>query len=277
MAGHSDATRRTELEQIDMEGKRRLEGKVALITGAASGIGSATALRFAEEGATIAGVDLAEPAGPAWEKVTVIGKGSTAHVANVADEAALKAAIGAVVDEHGRIDVLVNAAGVSSGGPTEDVSVEEWDRVMDINLKGSFLAAKHGVRVMLAQGSGGSIVHIASIEGLTGLNGQVTYGTSKGAVIQMTRNMAADYAPHGIRVNCVCPGAIETPMTEILNEEGLRAIKDEMMNAHLMKRFGTPVEIANGILYLASDEASFVTGHALVIDGGWTAGRRIEF
>lgn len=130
---------------------------------------------------------------------------------------------------------------------------------------------------MLAQGSGGSIIHIASIEGLTGLNGQVTYGTSKGAVIQMTRNMAADYAPRGIRVNCVCPGAIETPMTEILNEEGLRAIKDEMTNAHPMKCFGTPVEIANGILYLASDEASFVTGHALVIDEGWTAGRRIEF
>ncbi len=260
-----------------MERTGRLAGKVAFITGAASGIGAATALRFAEEGAVIAGVDLAEPTGPAWEKVTGTAPGSTAHAASVSDESAIESVVGTVVDQHGRIDVLVNAAGVSSGGPTEDVTLEEWDRVMDVNLKGSFLAAKHVVRAMLAEGSGGNIVHIASIEGLTGLNGQVAYGASKGAVVQMTRNMAADYVPQKIRVNCVCPGAIETPMTEILNQEGLQSIKLEMQKAHLMKRFGTAIEIANGILYLASDEASFVTGHALVIDGGWTAGRRLEF
>jgi NAD(P)-dependent dehydrogenase (short-subunit alcohol dehydrogenase family) len=165
----------------------------------------------------------------------------------------------------------VNAAGVASDGATQDVTVEEWDRVMSVNLKGSFLTSKHVAPAMIAQKSG-SIVHIASIEGLIGLSGQVTYGTSKGAVVQMTRNMAADFAPDGIRVNCICPGAIETPMTAILNDESLKSIKEQMENYHLLRRFGQPEEIANAILFLASDEASFVTGHPLVVDGGWTAG-----
>ncbi len=254
----------------------RLENKIAVITGAASGIGSATAQRFVEEGATIAALDLVTPEGEAWDSICATAPESDSFIVDVTKEPSIEEAVRAVITKYGRIDVLVNGAGVSSGGATEDITEEEWDRVMDINLKGSFFVAKHVVRQMIKQSSG-SIVHIASIEGLDGLSGQLAYGTSKGAVVQMTRNMAADYATMGIRVNCVCPGAIETPMTAILNDESLKEIKTQMENAHLMERFGLPHEVANGILYLASDEASFVTGHPLVIDGGWVAGTRLKY
>ncbi len=248
----------------------RLENKVALITGAASGIGHATARRFAEEGATVIGFDL-NAAGEHWQDVVSLAVGSEFVTGDVTREADVVSTVEGVSKAHGRIDILVNAAGVSSYGDTTDVEEDEWDRVMNINLKGSFLFAKHAARVMLAQGSG-SIVHIASVEGLLGLNGQISYGTSKGAVIQMTRNMAADFAKRGIRVNCVCPGAIETPLTAVLQDESMKPIKDQMVSAHLLGRFGEAIEIANAILFLASDEASFVTGHPLVVDGGWTAG-----
>ena len=123
----------------------------------------------------------------------------------------------------------------------------------------------------------GSIVHVASVEGLYGMTAQVAYGTSKGGVVQMTRNMAVDLAHDNVRVNCVCPGVVETPMIEILNDESLVHIKNEMMSLHLLERFGKPEEIAAAILFLASDEASFITGHSLVVDGGWTAGKAIRF
>lgn len=252
----------------------RLENKVALITGVASGIGLATAQRFAEEGALIAGLDLNTPGGPAWEKIRATAKGCSFYTADVSNEKDVKSAVAAAKKKFGRIDVLVNCAGVPSVGTAEDTTMEEWDRIMNINLKGSFLVAKYVARIMLKQQSG-SIVHIASIEGLEGFSGQVVYGVSKAGVIQMTRAMAADYATQGIRVNCVCPGVIDTPFSASLNDESLKDLKKRIESAHLMQRFGKPVEIANGILFLASDEASFVTGQALVIDGGWTAGNTI--
>ena len=248
----------------------RLKDKVALISGAASGIGRTTALRFAEEGATVVGFDL-NPASEDWQAVVSCAADSYFITGNVTSEADVISAVEQVAGKFGRIDILVNAAGVASYGATTDVEEEEWDRVMNINVKGCFLFAKHAARVMQKQASS-SIVHIASIEGMIGLNGQITYGTSKGAVIQMTRNMAADFSKNGIRVNCVCPGAIETPLTAALKDESLKSIKQQMEAAHLMGRFGEPIEIANAILFLASDEASFVTGHPLVVDGGWTAG-----
>lgn len=248
----------------------RLKDKVALISGAASGIGMSCALRFAQEGATVVGFDLNAP-GDEWQAVASAAAGSHFVTGDVVNEADVIAAVEEATQECGRIDILVNAAGVSSYGATTDVEEAEWDRVMNINLKGSFFFAKHAARVMQEQQSG-SIVHIASIEGMVGLNGQISYGTSKGAVIQMTRNMAADFAADGIRVNCVCPGAIETPLTAALQDDSMKAIKQQMEAEHLMGRFGEPIEIANAILFLASDEASFVTGHPLVVDGGWTAG-----
>lgn len=251
----------------------RLNEKVALISGAGSGIGLQTVQRFAREGARVAGLDIAGP-GADWPQKAGGADTVFCH-ADVTDEDAVCAAVEEVRARYGRIDILVNAAGVSSWGGLTDVEVQEWDRVMNINVKGSFLLAKHVARMMREQGAG-SIVNIASIEGLDGLNDQLSYGTAKGAVIQMTRNMAADMAPHGVRVNCVCPGVVETPFTAMLNDPAMASMKKQMQSRHLMGRFAQPVEIANAILFLASEEASFVTGHPLVVDGGWTAATRFE-
>jgi meso-butanediol dehydrogenase/(S,S)-butanediol dehydrogenase/diacetyl reductase len=253
----------------------RLQDRVALITGAASGIGAACARRFAEEGATIAGLDLQKPIDDGWDRVLVSAPESSFRDGlDVRNEDDVAAAVSAVADRYGRIDVLVNAAGVGGGAPAHQLPVEEWDRVVDINLKGSFLTAKHVLQRMVEQGSG-SIVHLASVEGLEGMSSSLPYNAAKGGVVLMTKNMAIDYGSHGIRVNCLCPGLIETPLTALLKDDALRPVYDEMRRWHLLDRLGRPEEVAACALFLASDEASFVTGHALVVDGGWTAGRRI--
>jgi meso-butanediol dehydrogenase/(S,S)-butanediol dehydrogenase/diacetyl reductase len=253
----------------------RLAGRVAVITGAASGIGAACARRFAEEGAVIAGLDVQKPVDAGWDVVlSASPESSFREGLDVRDEARVEAAIAAVRERYGRIDALVNAAGVGGGGLAHELSADEWDRVVDINLKGSFLVAKHVLRVMVAQGSG-SIVHVASVEGLEGMSGSLPYNASKGGVVLMTKNMAIDYGAHGIRVNCVCPGLIETPLTALLRTDALRVVGEQMRSWHILNRLGRPDEVANCALFLLSDEASFVTGHALVVDGGWTAGRRV--
>jgi NAD(P)-dependent dehydrogenase (short-subunit alcohol dehydrogenase family) len=254
---------------------KRLDGKIALITGAASGIGFACADRFAREGATIAGLDVAaQPA--TWADVAKAAPASSfTGGVDVRDEAAVKEAIGAIREKHGRIDVLVNGAGVEGMGPAHELSVEDWDRTVDINLKGSFIVTKHAVPAMIAQGSG-SIIHVASVEGLEGMSGSLSYNVSKGGVVQMTRTMAIDYARDGIRVNCVCPGLIDTPLTALLHDPALKSVRDQMVSWHLMDRAGRPEEVAAAVLFLASDDASFVTGHPLVVDGGWMAGKRLE-
>jgi NAD(P)-dependent dehydrogenase (short-subunit alcohol dehydrogenase family) len=252
----------------------RLEGKVAIITGAASGIGAATAARFAAEGASISGIDIAKPADDAWADVTANAPGVMFNETDIRDEPSVKAAVDATVERFGRIDALVNAAGVVGFGSAHTTEVEEFNRVIDINLKGSFLTAKHVIPTMLEQGSG-SIIHVASVEGLVGISGQLPYNASKGGVVLMTKNMALDYSPAGIRVNCLCPGGVETPMTEMLNLEGLKAIGEKLRKVHLLGRFAKPGEIAAAALFLASDDASFVTGSSLVVDGGYTAGHRI--
>ncbi len=253
----------------------RLEGKVAVISGAASGIGAATAARFAEEGASIAGLDIAKPADETWAQVSDKAPGATFSEVDVRDEEAVKAAILAAVERFGRIDALVNAAGVVGFGSAHLTEVAEFERVMDINVKGSFLTSKYVLPTMLEQGSG-SIIHLASVEGLEGISGQMSYNASKGAVVLMTKNMALDYSPSGIRVNCLCPGGVATPMTAMLNVEGLKAIGDKLREAHLLGRFAEPEEIAAAALFLASDDASFITGTSLVVDGGYTAGHRIS-
>ncbi len=255
----------------------RLDGKVALITGAASGIGAACATRFAREGAAIAGLDLQKPVDPAaWEAVCSAAPASLFRDGlDVRDEEAVAAAVRGAASRLGRIDVLVNAAGVMTAGPAHELDAGEWDRVVDINLKGSFLVAKHVLAVMLPQGSG-SIVHLASVEGLEGMSASLAYNASKGGVVLMTRNMAIDYGPAGIRVNCLCPGLIDTPLVALLAQPALRGVRDQMQSWHALGRLGRPEEVAAAALFLASDEASFVTGHALVVDGGWMAGRRLS-
>jgi NAD(P)-dependent dehydrogenase (short-subunit alcohol dehydrogenase family) len=237
----------------------RLDGRVALVTGAASGIGEATTARFRQEGAVVATLDL---------------QGDVDHTVDVRDEPAVQAAVGAVVAEAGRLDVVVNAAGVAGGGPVHLLPAEEWDRVVDVNLKGTFLVAKHAAAVMVGQRSG-SIVNIASIEGLEGTEGGSAYNASKGGVVLLTKNMAIDYGRVGIRVNCICPGFIDTPMmAAVMENEGMRTYRDRWLEEHKLGRFGRPSEIAAAALFLASDDASFVTGHPLVVDGGFTAGMR---
>jgi len=254
----------------------RLQDRVALVTGAASGIGAACARRFAEEGAVIAGLDVQKPVGDGWDAVqSASPESSFREGIDVREEAQVEAAVQAVRERYGRIDVLVNAAGVGGGGPAHELAVEEWDRVLDINLKGSFLVAKHALKAMVEQGSG-NVVHVASVEGLEGMSGSLPYNASKGGVVLMTKNMALDYASHGIRVNCLCPGLIETPLTDLLKNEALSEVRRQMLSWHALGRIGRPEEVANCALFLASDEASFVTGHALVVDGGWTAGHRVE-
>ncbi len=169
--------------------------------------------------------------------------------------------------------MLVNAAGVLSVGGADVLDMAEWERVIGVNLKGTWLVSKHVVPHMVAAGSG-SIINLASVEGLEGFSGQTAYNVSKGGVVLLTRNMAADFGRPGVRINCLCPGLIETPMTEILQDPALTTIHDAFVDWHLLGRAGQPEEVAAAALFLASDDASFVHGAALVVDGGLTAGRR---
>ena len=257
----------------------RLTGKVAFITGAASGIGAACALRFAQEGAALAGFDLNKAEGEAgadWLAGARLAPGTFFETGDVRDEARIRGVVAAAKERLGRIDVLVNAAGVAGGGFVHALDAAEWDRVLDVNLKGTFLASKHVLQVMIAQQSG-SIVNVASVEGIEGFVGGSSYNASKGGVVLLTKNMAIDYARMGIRVNVICPGFIDTPMFRAVILNGpAAAIAPKIMDAHQLGRFGKPVEIANAALFLASDEASFVTGVTLPVDGGYTAGHRFS-
>jgi NAD(P)-dependent dehydrogenase (short-subunit alcohol dehydrogenase family) len=253
----------------------RLDGLVALITGAASGIGSACALRFAHEGARLAGLDVAGQGDDRWREAARTAAGAELLHGDVRDEATVAGAVAAVRDRAGRIDVLVNAAGVAGGGPVHLLPVEEWDRVLDINLKGTFLVCKHVLPLMMEQG-GGRIVNIASIEGLEAFEGGSAYNASKAGVVLLTRNLAMDYARKGVRVNAICPGFIDTPMLQqVVALPGMEEIRRRIVDAHLLGRVGRPDEVASAALFLASDESSFITGHALVVDGGYTAGHRM--
>jgi len=252
----------------------RLEGKVAVLTGAASGIGAASALRFAEEGAVLAGFDQHEADDGDWAAAAGRAADSLFETGDVRDVARIDAFIATVRERFGRIDVLVNSAGVGAGGYVHLLDPDEWDRVIDVNLKGTFLLCRAALPAMLEQKSG-SIVNLASVEGIEGMEVTSAYNASKGGVVLLSKNMAIDYARQGIRVNCICPGFIDTPLLrDVMGNPEMTAIRKRVADAHMLGRFGRPVEIANAALFLASDEASFVTGHSLVVDGGFTAGHR---
>ncbi|NNL67435.1 MAG: SDR family oxidoreductase [Myxococcales bacterium] len=249
-------------------------GKVALITGAASGIGAACALRFAQEGAALAGFDLEATPAPDWKEAASLAGDALFETGDVRDVARIDAFVAEVKRRFGRIDVLVNSAGVGSGGYVHLLEPDEWDRVIDVNLKGTFLFCRAVLPTMIEQG-GGSLVNLASVEGVEGMEVTSAYNASKGGVVLLTKNMAIDYARKGIRANCICPGFIDTPLLRtVMGNPEMAAIREKVIDAHMLGRLGEPVEIANGALFLASDESSFVTGHSLVIDGGFTAGHR---
>ncbi|MGD8627223.1 MAG: glucose 1-dehydrogenase [Anaerolineae bacterium] len=251
-----------------------LEGKVALVTGAASGIGRATALLFAQEGAAVAVVDLDEAGAQALAQ-TIRNEGGRAIAlgCDVSRAADCQRAVGATVDAFGRLDVLFNNAGIIRRADVVGTTEEEWDRVMAVNVKSVFMMSKYAVPVMAARG-GGAIVNTASGWGLVGGRNAVSYCASKAAVVNMTRAMALDHGPQHIRVNCVCPGDTDTGMlreeARQLNEDRAAFLADAADRP--LGRVGRPEEIARAVLYLASNASSFVTGTALVVDGGGLAG-----
>ncbi len=253
----------------------RLGGKTALVTGAASGIGLACVERLLSEGAAVVGFDVTRPT-----RALAVGSAPPAGFAagDVRDEAAVAAVVRAAVEEHGRLDAVVNAAGVAGGGPVHLIDETEWRRVIDVNLTGTYLVAKHAVGQMLAQdrrdGERGAIVNIASIEGLEGTAGGSAYNASKGGVVLLTKNMAIDYGRQGIRVNAICPGFIATPMYEsVFAQPGMNVVADAITHEHKLGRLGRAEEIAAVAAFLVSADASFVSGVALPVDGGYTAGR----
>ena len=254
--------------------EKRFERMVAVVTGGASGIGKATAHRFLEEGANVAIADISKEAGErVVSEMKAMGYEPLLVTGDVTKSADVKRMVGEVVEKFGRIDVLFSNAGILIEGTVEEVSEEDWDRTMAVNVKGVFLMAKEVVPHMLRQGKG-VIVNNASCSGLVGDRGAIAYNTSKAAVVIMTKCLALDYAMHNIRVNCVCPGEIETPM--FLQEASARGISPEehrkdIAAHHPIGRLGRPKEVADAVLFLASDDSSFITGTAFSVDGGYTA------
>jgi NAD(P)-dependent dehydrogenase (short-subunit alcohol dehydrogenase family) len=250
----------------------RLEGKVALITGAGSGIGRAAAGLFATEGAAVVVADVAhEAAAQTVAGIEAAGGRAAAVAVDVSDEAQAQAAVSAAVREFGALDVLFNNAGIfpADDGGVLDTPPGTWDRVMAVNLRGVWLCSRAAVPAMIEAG-GGSIVNVASFVALVGAaTAQVAYTASKGGVLSFTRELAVEYARRGIRANALCPGPIETPLlAELLSDPERR----NRRLVHIpMGRLGRPEEVARAALFLASDESSFMTGSALVVDGGITA------
>lgn len=254
----------------------RLESKVALITGGGSGIGRACAEMFAREGAKVAVSDISlERAQATTQFVTSHGGEAIAISGDVSVGDDAQNMVSATVEKFGKLDVLVNSAGVSARNamPKGSSPEEVWDKVMDVNLKGTYMVSWHAMPEM-AKSGGGSIINLSSIMGLVGYpvgmgGGFNPYNPSKGGVLQFTRNLAIDSASKNVRVNCICPGYVETNLTSALTKDAEALSRLETL--HPIGRLGQPEEIAYAALYLASDESGFVTGTPLVVDGGYTA------
>jgi len=251
-----------------------LRGKVALVTGASSGIGRATAQLFAREGAATTLFDLDESGGRAAARA-IEDEGGRAHYVqgDVTRDADARRVVDETLARYGRLDVLFNNAGIIRRATVADTSEEDWDAVMQVNVKGVFLLSRHAVPVMVRSG-GGVIVNTASVWGLVGGARAAAYCASKGAVVLLTKSMAIDHGPQNIRVNCICPGDTDTPMLR-----GEAAMLGDPLDRHMeqaadvpLRRVARPEEIARAALYLASDSSSFVSGTPLIVDGGFVAG-----
>ncbi|MDE3094844.1 MAG: SDR family oxidoreductase [Chloroflexota bacterium] len=247
-----------------------LKDKVAIVTGAASGIGRAAVDLFASEGAVVVAADVADDAGrQIADGLSARGSTCTYVHADVSSEGDVQAMVLLALSRYGRLDVLFNNAGIEGEfAPTADVTLEAWERVLAVNLRGVFLGCKYGVEAMLRSG-GGSIINNASVAGLVGFAGAAAYCASKGGVVQLTKAAALDYATLGVRVNCLCPGIIDTPMVRRATQAP--GIAEQLVAAEPVGRLGTPREVAELALFLASDRSSFLTGAAVPVDGGFVA------
>jgi NAD(P)-dependent dehydrogenase (short-subunit alcohol dehydrogenase family) len=252
----------------------RLEGKVALVTGAASGLGAESARRLAREGAAVLLTDLAREAGETVSREIATAGGQAAFVAHdVTSETDWAAAVETAVARFGRLNVLVNNAGISGGPPDLMThSLEDWRRILSVNLDGVFLGLRHAGPA-IAEAGGGSVINLSSILGKVAIAGAAAYCASKGGVLMLTKAAALEWAPLNIRVNSIHPGFIDTPMVSAALREAPNGNElTEIITArHALGRLGQPREIADAVVFLASDESSFITGSELVVDGGYTA------
>jgi NAD(P)-dependent dehydrogenase (short-subunit alcohol dehydrogenase family) len=256
----------------------RLQDRVAVVVGGGSGIGRACATRFAAEGAAVVVADLNEQTGPQVSAEIDAAGGRAAYARmNVKDEAQVEAALELAVQRFGRLDVLVNSMAAGYNLSVPDTTAEQWDHVLDTHMKGMYHTGKHAVPRMAA-GGGGSIVSIASITGILAVHDDAAYSGAKGGMIALTRAMAIDHARQGIRVNCICPGWIDAPSADAYfrDRPDPAAARASATRAHPLGRLGRPEDVANAALFLASDEASWVTGIALVVDGGLTCYVQVE-
>jgi NAD(P)-dependent dehydrogenase (short-subunit alcohol dehydrogenase family) len=251
----------------------RLANKIAIITGVGAGIGEAIALRFAEEGARLVLNDISEPAGQATlKKVRDLGAQAVLLVSDISQEAGARAISASATGSFGGIDILINNAADFTQKSVEHAEVADWQKVLGVNVIGTALVSKHAIPAMKARGAG-SIVNMASMSGVIAQSDFATYNASKGAVLTMTKCMALDLAPFKIRVNSICPGCILTSASyREIARMGLtfEEWRDRVAPLHMLNRLGEPLEVANAALFLASDEASFITSAHLMVDGGYT-------
>ncbi len=253
----------------------KLDGKVALITGAGSGIGRASALLFAREGARVVVADFAPQGGHETVQIIKEAGGQAVFVeVNVSRSPDVQRMVQSALDAYGRLDIVFNNAGIQGKFiMTADLGEDAWNSIIATNLTGAFLGSKYAIQAMLKQG-GGVIINTASTAGLIGLPGMPAYSASKAGIIQLTKVMALEYADKNIRVNCICPGGIVTPLSQITADPATLRPEDFPPYRHVkaIRRFGDPEEVAKTALYLASDDSSFVTGTVSVVDGGMSAG-----
>jgi meso-butanediol dehydrogenase / (S,S)-butanediol dehydrogenase / diacetyl reductase len=250
----------------------KLENKVAVVTAGGSGIGAATVRRFVREGAAVVIADLSGTRAEQIRAEAAATRGrAVALKMDVADPQAVEATIKLALDSFGRLDVLFNNAGMAEVSLIHETTLESWERVIAVTLTGTFLGLKYAIPIMRRQG-GGAVINTASISGIHGDYGMASYNAAKAGVINLTRTAALENAKHGIRVNCVCPGAINTRVAQILGKGRADEFRQVMGKAHPIGRMGEADEIANTVTFLASEEASFITGASFVVDGGVTAG-----